>query len=93
MAGLDPLHPVGSVRMDIGRIQQALKREAASWKNHYGTQLNRTAQAHVDQLQAKIDGLTARLGRKVQDLSDVSSLMQLLNQLRDCRLQAPQDGP
>ena len=83
IAGLDPLHPIGSVRMDIGRIQQALKREAASWKNHYGTQLNRTAKAHVDQLQAKIDGLTARLGCKVQDLSDVSTLMQLLNQLRD----------
>ena len=33
IAGLDPLHPVGSVRMDIGRIQQALKREAANWKN------------------------------------------------------------
>ena len=61
----------------------ALRQEAAARKNALGGKLNAQAKADMDQLVNKIESMTAKLCRKVQDLSDVNATMQLLNVLRD----------
>eukprot|EP00756_Hemistasia_phaeocysticola_P023814 Hpha_TRINITY_DN15915_c5_g14::TRINITY_DN15915_c5_g14_i1::g.73298::m.73298/K10408/DNAH; dynein heavy chain, axonemal len=79
---LPPIYNIGSLSLDLGKVKATLLCEAQGWKKSFGTSLNNCVKAAMDELVQSTEDLTAKLNRRVQDLSDVNAIMAVINRIR-----------
>lgn len=80
---LPDVHLIGTLALDLQTFKHALKREASAWKTEFGTSLNSKGKGKLDKYVAYMDETLNKLGKKVEDLSDINQLMSVLSVLRE----------
>eukprot|EP01062_Namystynia_karyoxenos_P079539 TRINITY_DN8407_c0_g1_i1.p1 TRINITY_DN8407_c0_g1~~TRINITY_DN8407_c0_g1_i1.p1 ORF type:complete len:4892 (+),score=1969.11 TRINITY_DN8407_c0_g1_i1:217-14892(+) len=75
-------HTLCCLHIDLSRVNSTLLTEAQAWKRAYGISLNARVRAAMDELVQTTEDLTAKLNRRVQDLSDVNAIMAVISRIR-----------
>ena len=83
IAGIAPVHAIGALCLELQPLKLALRAEAASWKAQFARNLHRKGAEELRAFDARLADLTARLGRRVEDLDDVKAVAAALREVHE----------
>ena len=80
--GLIPaVHNIGSLSLETQPLKYSLKSEATSWKAQFAKNLHRQGAEDLKNLDTYMRDTTLKLNRKVEDLEDIRSIMNVLKEV------------
>ena len=79
--------PAGCIALSSDQLKMALCTEAKSWRVYYGRTMRTRYQTVMEEVSKSIDDWTKRLGRPLNDLDDIRSVMATLKEIRENEIQ------